>query len=156
MPRRPINVNIFMTWGDRSGRRDVPGCIHIYMSVRVCVRYGMGFRRGLDGTWTAHNSLFGSSLQFKKAFVSALFVISRGPPSVAANNANPSPSPKVLALPPTPLAHRRPPLVHVVHNHRAGLKKVRKLNRVKPGSCLGHSRERVKSPVRWKNGNGRR
>lgn len=27
-------------------------------------------RRRLDATWTAHNSLFGSSLQFKKAFVS--------------------------------------------------------------------------------------
>jgi len=50
----------------------------------------MGFRRGLDGTWTAHNSFFGSSLQFKKAFVSALLVISyvraAAPPPVAANN----------------------------------------------------------------------
>lgn len=69
-----------MTWGGRGAATGMSGYIYTY--ARVYSARARGFigdgvrRRGLDGTWTAHNSLFGSSLQFKKAFVSALLVIS--------------------------------------------------------------------------------
>lgn len=46
---------------------------YTYTRAWTFIGWGWLSRRRLDATRTAHNSLFGSSLQFKKAFVSVLY-----------------------------------------------------------------------------------